>query len=43
MSEMASVPILVQALALLFKENKQLPNNLKTIYDELVFVLEKDL
>ena len=41
MSEMARVPILVQALALLFRENKQLPDTLKTTYDDLVFYLRK--
>ena len=41
MSEMVSVPILVQALALLFKENKQLPESYKTTYDELVLYLRK--
>ena len=41
MSEMASIPILLQALALLFRENKQLPETLKTTYDDLVFYLRK--
>ena len=41
MSEMASVPILLQALALLFRENRQLPDTLKTTYDDLVFFLRK--
>ena len=41
MTEMVSVPILVQALALLFRENKQLPDNYKTTYDELVLYLRK--
>ena len=41
MSEMASVPILLQALALLYSENKQLPETLKTTYDDLVFYLRK--
>ena len=40
-SQMASVPILLQALALLFRENKQLPETLKTTYDDLVFYLRK--
>ena len=41
MSEMASVPILLQALALLYSENKRLPETLKTTYDDLVFYLRK--
>ena len=41
MSEMASIPILLQALALLFEENKQLPETLKMTYDDLVFYLRK--
>ena len=41
MSKMVSVPILVQTLALLFRENKQLPENYKTTYDELVLYLRK--
>ena len=41
MSQMASIPILVQALALLFRENKQLPENYKTTYDDLVSYLRK--
>ena len=41
MSEMVSVPILLQALALLYIENKRLPETLKTTYDDLVFYLRK--
>ena len=41
MSEILAVPILVQALALLFRESKQLPDSLKTTYDELVLYLRK--
>ena len=41
MSQMVSVPILVQVLAFLFRERKQLPESYITTYDELVFYLRQ--
>ena len=41
MSHMHRVPLLVQALALLFNEAEELPETFTTTYDELVFYLRK--
>ena len=39
MSEMHKVPIVIQALALLYRENKQLPSTYTLTYDDLVLYL----
>ena len=39
MSQMDKVPIIIQALALLYRENKQLPTTFTLTYDELVLYL----
>ena len=41
MSHMHKVPLIVQALALLFNEDQELPETFTTTYDELVFFLRK--
>ena len=41
MIEMYRVPLIVQALALLFRENHKLPNTVTITYDQLVFFLRK--
>ena len=41
MSQMHQIPLIVQALALLFKEQQKLPRTYTITYDELVFFLSK--
>ena len=41
MSHMHKIPLIVQALALLFNEDQELPETFTTTYDELVFFLRK--
>ena len=41
MSDMYKIPMLVQALALLFREEKELPATFTLTYDQLVFFLRK--
>ena len=41
MSQMHQIPLIVQALALLFKESQKLPRTYTITYDELVFFLSK--
>ena len=41
MSQMHKVPLIVQALALIFKEYKKLPKTYTITYDELVFFLRR--
>ena len=41
MTQMHKVPLIVQALALLYRDNQELPKRFTITYDELVFFLRK--